>query len=562
MKLHIERKEGQQLQRWDEINWPAAEANVRCLQERIFRAARDGQHDKVKNLQKLLVRSTSAKVLAIRQVTQRNAGKQTPGVDGVTCNTPTDRFKLLTDGLHFTGYRPKPVRRVYIPKANGKQRPLGIPTVKDRVMQSVVKSALEPEWESRFEANSYGFRPGRCTMDAIDALFVTLVPRRGRKTAEWVLDADISGCFDHIDHSALLARVPVFTQTIERWLKAGVVELGRLTATEAGTPQGGVISPLLANIALDGMERLFGAENSVGRYTSPALRKKANRGLQLIRYADDFVVCAPSREVLETYVVPKIETFLRERGLTLNQLKTRIVHIEEGFDFLGFHIRLQSGKLLTKPQKAKILSHCENLRQKLHSMRQAPVLQVIQSLSPMIRGWANYYRHGTSKETFCRVDHELFWMLWRWARRRHPKKPAYWVKRRYFREHWIFGNKEYRLPRHRDTKIVRHRQVAGAASPYDSKRRTYWKARAKQRALQAAWSRRWRELLEKQDGECGLCGLLIEADDDLSKIDNHHATPKHAGGGDEAGNRMLVHRWCHHAHHSRAKRRAAEARAG
>jgi len=258
--LVIEPTNGRELTHWSQSNWTAGEANVRHLQGRISRAAAHEDQAQVKNLQKLMVRSMSATLKAIRQVTQEHSGKQTPGIDGVVCETPQKRLALVQDGLSLKGYGPKPVKRCYIPKSSGGQRPLGIPTQKDRVMQALVKLALEPEWESRFEANSYGFRPGRCTMDAITALH-TCMNRQG--ASQWVLDADIKGCFDNIAHAALLKRLPVFTTTIRRWLKAGVVELGHYTDTEAGTPQGGVASPLLANIALDGMERLFDGEDSL-----------------------------------------------------------------------------------------------------------------------------------------------------------------------------------------------------------------------------------------------------------------------------------------------------------
>ena len=262
---------------WSSIDWPAVERNVRRLQERIFRASQNGEHAQVKNLQRLLVRSSSAKLLAIRRVTQINRGKRTPGIDGVVCTGPSSRLAMFRKGLNLRGYRPKPVRRVYIPKAGGKQRPLGIPTMLDRVMQALVTLALEPEWEPRFEANSYGFRPGRCTMDAIEAIYRAL-SQNG--SSRWVLDADIAKCFDQIDHAALLGRLPVFTTTIRRWLKAGVVELGALNTTTMGTPQGGIISPLLANIALDGMERLFGAERSDGRQIVPCMRERKRSGHQ------------------------------------------------------------------------------------------------------------------------------------------------------------------------------------------------------------------------------------------------------------------------------------------
>src|SRR4051794_40976221 len=307
-----EQTDGREPMAWSNVDWAAAEAVVRRIQDRIFRAAKAGDGARVKNLQKLLVRSRSAKLLAIRQVTQRNAGRNTPGIDGMVCTTPEDRVTLLESGLELKGYKPKPVRRVYIPKAGkpGRFRPLGIPTVKDRVMQAVVKLALEPEWETRFEANSYGFRPGRCAMDAVAAIYIAL----GQKgSSRWILDADISGCFDGIAHQPLLARLPTFTGTIERWLKAGSIDMGTWSTSEAGRPQGGNISPLAAdgalhgmerlfrgegrdgefgkalaaNVALDGMERLFGCEDRDGNSVKAVTKKGMDKSVVLIRYADD-----------------------------------------------------------------------------------------------------------------------------------------------------------------------------------------------------------------------------------------------------------------------------------
>lgn len=284
----IDPANGPELTRWADINWSSVDASVRRMQGRIYRAAANQQHRKVKDLQKLLVRTLSAKLKAIRQVTQENHGKHTPGIDGVICGTPEDRLNMVKD-LGLKDYRPKPVRRVYIPKANGKQRPLGIPTIKDRAMQALIKLAMEPEWESRFEANSYGFRPGRSCQDAIEAIHTTL--SQGG-SSEWILDADISGCFDNIDHDALLKRTLAFKQTLRRWLKAGPVELGKFSSSDAGTPQGGIVSPLLANIALDGLERAFECEYPDGKPKPPAKRTGKNRGVSLTRYADD---CAPRR---------------------------------------------------------------------------------------------------------------------------------------------------------------------------------------------------------------------------------------------------------------------------
>ena len=552
--LVIEPTKGQKLQSWSDINWSATEAHVKRLQVRIFRAAAKGEGKKVKNLQRLLARSTAAKRLAVRKVTQENRGKHTPGVDGVIIDTPEARRQLL-DSLTFKDYRPKPVRRVYIPKASGKRRPLGIPTIKDRAMQALVKLALEPEWESRFEANSYGFRPGRNTMDAIQAIH-TILNQKG--CSEWILDADISGCFDNISHDALLARIPVFKRTIRRWLKAGVVEFGQKFDSPAGTPQGGVASPLLANIALDGMERLFGCETADGRLISPALRKGADAGVSLIRFADDFVATAPSKEVLETYVLPKLEGFLKERGLELSRAKTRIVHVDEGFDFLGFTVKRFKGKLLAPPQKGKVLDHLRSIKAYLKQNQQAPAEKVVRDLNPVIRGWANYYRHGTAKRVFTKADHRVWQMLWGWAKRRHPKKPAKWVKQRYFKPdgNWTFHENKYQLVRHSATPVTRYVKVKGKASPLDPEQASYWSERRKRQLARKTYKRDHLEMLRRQKGKCGFCGLLL-VEGDL--IDDHHLTPKHQGGSNELENRVLVHRWCHHAHHQRSGHRISKA---
>src|SRR3954471_21689961 len=553
---------------WSDIDWAATEAAVRRIQDRIFRAAKAGDGARVKNLQKLLVRSRSAKLLAIRQVTQQNAGRNTPGIDGVVCKTPQDRVTLLESGLDLKGYKPKPVRRVYIPKANGKLRPLGIPTVKDRVMQAVIKLALEPEWEPRFEANSYGFRPGRCTMDAIEAIFIALGNKR---SSQWILDADISGCFDNIAHGPLLAKLPTFTRTIEGWLKAGSIELGDWRESGAGTPQGGIASPLLANIALDGLERLFEATTKTGKPIKPSRKKGSNRGVILIRYADDFVAVAPSKEALEEHVIPKVEAFLAERGLSLSQEKTRVTTIDDGFSFLGFKARkFRDGKLLIRPDKAKVLAHLRAIKAYLDANRQVPAGAVVRALAPVIRGWTLYYRHACSARTFSYADHRVWQMLWAWARRRHPTKSKGWVKARYFRPTrsrvWNFADAAVpgaaMLPWYSDTKIVRHIKVRGRSSPLDPDARPYWDERRRRRLEARSLSRRRQDLLRTQGYACAACGVPVDPDEDIGLMDEHHAKPRHQGGGNETGNLRLLHRWCHHRHHQRVGYKAAEGWAG
>ena len=540
---------------WSDIDWAATEAAVRRLQDRIYRAAAAGNRGQVKNLQKLLVRSLSAKRLAVRRVTQQNAGRNTPGVDGVVCRTPESRTRLTAD-LNLKGHRSQPVRRVYIPKSDGRARPLGIPTIRDRALQMLVKLALEPEWETRFETNSYGFRPGRCTMDAIIALHATLAPAGA---SGWLLDGDISGCFDNIGHEPLLARLPVFTTTIRRWLKAGTVELGTWTPTPAGAPQGGPLSPLLANVALDGMERLFGAEDAQGRYIRPSGRRGPDRGVSLIRYADDLVVTAPTREVLATYVIPKLTAFLDERGLKLSEAKTRIVHIDEGVDFLGFTVRRHRGVVLTRPQKAKLVRHLRTIGDYLRQHCQATPSQVIGDLAPVIRGWANYYRHGASKRAFHWADHHVNTKLRRWVKRRHPTKTATWLRSRYFDARWNFVDGRTRLARHDEVPITRHAKVQGKRTPLNPDDRGYWELRRRRRLADTPRSPRRLALLRRQDYRCALCGAWFDPDEDIPLIDEHHDTPRHRGGTDQLDNLQLVHRWCHHAHHARTGYRAAEA---
>jgi RNA-directed DNA polymerase len=540
---------GRELTHWSQSNWTAGEANVRHLQGRISRAAAHEDQAQVKNLQKLMVRSMSATLKAIRQVTQEHSGKQTPGIDGVVCETPQKRLALVQDGLSLKGYGPKPVKRCYIPQSSGGQRPLGIPTQKDRVMQALVKRAVEPEWESRFEANSYGFRPGRCTMDAITALH-TCMNRQG--ASQWGRDADIKGCFDNSAHAALLKRLPVCTTTMRRWLKAGGVELGHYTDTDAGTPQGGVASPLLANIALDGLERLCDGEDTKGPPQRPSWKTGQNKGISLMRYADDLVVVAPSRTVLDHHVLPTLARFRAERGLHLREAKTHIVQSTEGVNFLGFEIRRFPRAVLTQPQKATMLGHYRAITTSLHQHKQSPAVQVIHDLNPTLRGWGNYYRHCAAKRACRKLDHMVWHALWRWAKRRHPNQSAQGVNRRDCRtvgpRQGVFAQAKAHILWYQDIPITRYPKVRGKSSPMNPALRGYWAQRAQWRQKTLTIKPQRKSLLQTQDGRCGLCKVPFYNGD---PIDDHHITPTHTGGDDRQENRMLVHRWCHHAHHQR-----------
>jgi RNA-directed DNA polymerase len=388
---------------WHEINWYKANQHVRRMQLRIAKATREGKMRKVKSLQRLLTHSFHSKALAVKRVTE-NQGKATPGVDGQTWSTPEAKSKAISS-LDRKGYKPLPLRRVYIPKSNGKKRPLGIPTMKDRAMQALHKLALEPVAETLADGNSYGFRPERACADAIAQSFITL----GRSySAQWILEGDIKSCFDEISHEWLINNVPMDRIILQQWLKAGYIDRKKLFPTIAGTPQGGIISPLLSNMTLDGLEK--------------ELKTFQGKKVNFVRYADDFIVTGNSKELLEQEVRPAIIRFLKERGLTLSDEKTRVTHIKEGFDFLGQNIRKYNGKLLIKPVKKNVKNFLEKVRKVLKENKTAKQENVIKMLNPIIRGWANYHQHVVAKKTFSWVDYQIWLGLWQWCKRRHPNK--------------------------------------------------------------------------------------------------------------------------------------------
>lgn len=553
---------------WSEKPWDEIEKRVFKLQKRIYKASLTGDVRTYRRLQKTLMRSSSAKEIAVRRVTQDNQGKKTAGVDGIKNVAPSKRFSMASS-LKL-GSKVKPTRRVWIPKPNGEQRPLGIPTMQDRATQALVKMALEPEWEARFEANSYGFRPGRSCHDAIEAIFLAI-----NKKSKYVLDADIAKCFDKINHEKLLEKLNTFPslyRQIKSWLKAGVMDNRELFPTEEGTPQGGVISPLLANIALHGMENLIMKMAETLDMRSPngkALGKRDKKSsISLIRYADDFVVL---HEDLSVVLKCKevISEWLLDMGLELKPSKTRITHTlnevdgeNPGFNFLGFNVRqFEVGKNNSGKVKGKILGFKTIITpskesQKKHYAKVAEIIDksrglsqavLISKLNPIIKGWCNYFSTIVSKKVFKRLKNLVFYKLLKWGTHRHRNKNRKWLKLKYFEsingDNWTFATREEAtnpmiLYKHSDTEIKRYVKVKGKASPYNGEL-VYWSSRM---GSHPEMPTRIAKLLKQQKGKCPHCKLFFK-DGDLFEID--HIIPKSLGGKDEYKNLQLLHRHCH-----------------
>lgn len=532
---------------WKSIPWKKIQRNIFRLQKRIYRAKQRGDVRTVHNLQRLLLRSRSARLVAVRRVSQDNRGKRTPGVDGVASLTPKQRL-LYARRLRHLDRAADPVRRTYLTKSDGGQRPLGIPTMLQRAYQALVKLALEPEWEAVFEPNSYGFRPGRSPHDAIEAVFNFI-----RLKPKFVLKADIEKCFDKINHQALLDKlftIQPIAKLVRGWLKAGIVDQGQTLFPETGVPQGGVISPLLMNIALHGLEEdLFKAY--------PERQRPA-----VIRFADDVVILHHDLEQL-LQVKQQVERWLGQIGLQLNPTKTYMTHTlnqhqgQAGFDFLGFNIRQyqvgryktrtyrgQAGfKTLIRPSKQAIKRHLAHLKQIIRDYRGSSQAGLIGKLNPIIRGWANYYRTCAAKKVFDRMSTQLFHKLQRWAAFRHPRKSKSWQYRRYWRrvdgKVWFSDGKNY-LFKYEQVKIRRHTKVVGSKSPLDGDW-LYWAQRLQRDPLKPL---RVVKLLKWQSGKCEGCGLPFTTEDVLEV---HHINGNHKDN--RYVNLSLLHGHCHDIAH-------------
>lgn len=537
---------------WHGIDWQKSHRIVRRLQARIVKATLASKRGKVKALQRLLTHSFSAKAEAVRRVTE-NHGKNTVGVDGERWETPNKKRAAVQKLGRRRGYQPQPLRRVYIPKANGKRRPLGIPTLLDRAQQALYLSALDPIAETIQDPNSYGFRRERSPADAIEQCFTVLAKGSG---AEWILEGDIKSCFDEIRHEWMLEHIRTDRSILEKWLKAGYYEGKQLFPTEQGTPQGGIISPVLCNLTLNGLEARLKQD-----YPTQARKGQPAPKVNIIRFADDFVITGRTKELLEDEIKPKVIAFLKERGLRLSEEKTVVTHIAHGFDFLGQHLRKYKGKLIITPSKKNYAAFMTNIRNTVNQMGAETSAEVVRRLNPIIRGWAYYHRHVCSKETFSRADNDIFHCLWRWAKRRHPHKSKEWIAQKYFmppkgRKWTLHGYTEdpqgnlanIQLFHAANVAIRRHIKIRGQANPYDPTWEPYFEQRLHAKAKSdPGWRYDEYLLWQHQNGTCPVCH------EDLTKErgwESHHVIWRVFGGSDDMGNRALLHPNCHRQVHN------------
>lgn len=523
---------------WKNIDWKKAEFEVNRLQIRIAKAVQEKKLGTVKRLQYLLTHSFYAKALAVRKVTT-NKGKNTSGVDKELWTTPASKMRAVLS-LTDKNYKAKPLRRVFIEKKGKRaKRPLGIPCMYDKAMQALYALALEPVAETTADTRSFGFRKGRSCLDACEYIFAALARK---DSAQWVLEGDIKGCFDHISHEWLIQNIPMDKSVLKQFLKAGFVFNRELFPTDEGTPQGGVISPILANMALDGMQKALYDRFHTNRLGKEDIRFKNVHKVNLVRYADDFIVTAATKEIAEE-AKSIIRNFLKERGLELSEEKTVITHVDDGFDMLGWTFRKFKGKLIVKPSKKSIKSFVENLSHTILTRGKAWKQEVlIEKLNQQIRGWTNYHQSVCASEAFAHIDYILYELLWSWAKRRHPHKGRWWVSTRYWHRignrNWVFSTEDKELLRADHIPIVRHVKIRLDVNPYfDVEYFTERKFKQGMRRL----SGRFKKIWQNQNGCCYHCGMPMEISEDREIF---FKVPKSMGGKDEVSNMAYVHSSC------------------
>jgi len=542
---------------WHSIPWKKVYRTVRRLQARIVKATREGKWHKVKALVYLLTHSFSGRALAILRVVS-NSGVKTPGVDGILWDTPEAKSAAFS-ALRRHGYQPQPLRRVYIPKSNGKRRPLGIPTLTDRAMQALYLLGLDPIAETLADGHSYGFRLERCCADAVDECHKVLRGPHGRDTSgpDWVLEGDITSCYDRINHQWLLDHIDMDRVVLGKWLKAGYLEKQVLFATTEGTPQGGIISPALANRTLDGLQQLL-AEH----FDTPRSRKRMLK-VHLVRYADDFIITGTSKVLLEYEVQPLVEQFLAERGLELSHEKTRITQVEDGFDFLGQTLKRQSnGKVLIKPSKRRVKTFLSKIQETIDNSGSKTAGDLIWRLNQQIKGWTMYHRFVVSRRTFAAVDNRIYWKLRRWCRKRHRNKSWKWIKKKYFQpaggRSGVFSGvirdskgKSWpiQLMAAQGVKTLRWLKIRSEVNPYDPAWELYLEERAVWKLDHTLAGRgQIGYLWKEQGGKCALCGQRLHEEE--QPWHRHHRVWRCHGGQNTFDNLELLHANCHRQLHA------------
>ncbi|WP_305064545.1 group II intron reverse transcriptase/maturase [Methanococcoides sp.] len=529
---------------WNNINWNSVEMHISRIQVRITKAVINRNWNLVKRLSYLLTHSHYAKLLAVRKVIQ-NKGKRTAGIDGELWSTPKSKMNAALS-LSDKHYKARPLKRVFIEKyGSDKKRPLGIPTMYDRAMQALYALALDPIAEVTADKRSFGFRKSRSTQDACSQIFGSMSQKR---SAQWILEGDIKGCFDNISHQWLINSTPMDKSILKQFLKAGFVYENSLFPTKAGTPQGGIISPILANMTLDGIESILVEKYHRGKSGRITAHQQAKHKVNFVRYADDFIVTAKTKEIAEE-AKELTKNFLTDKGLELSDEKTLITRIDNGFDFLGWNFRKYKGKLLIKPSKKSIQKVTEKISNTIKDGKTWTQEDLIDTLNPIITGWSNYHQGVVSKKTFSTLDSRIWKMLWKWAKRRHPKKSKFWIVNKYWHpketRKWVFSTKKNQLKLLSDKKIVRHTNLTLSKNPYTDSE--YFETRKYKQGIKKL-SGKFKTVWDNQKGKCHICNLLIDINNGGEERPLHHKNGNH--DDNRVSNLAYTHVHCHRQHHA------------